>query len=61
LIVGITLERTKLSALPGRYRLGKVGVGEEAVNSKLHYSKTGDGTFGLLIWRVIQRNTETVT
>jgi len=32
-----------------------------AVNSKLHYSKTGDGTFGLLIWRVIQRNTETVT
>jgi hypothetical protein len=29
--------------------------------SQLHYSTSGDGTFGILIWRVIQRYTETVT
>jgi uncharacterized protein DUF5916/cellulose/xylan binding protein with CBM9 domain len=29
--------------------------------SQLHYSSKGSGTFGLLIWRVIQRRTSTVT
>ncbi|MBA3319294.1 MAG: carbohydrate binding family 9 domain-containing protein [Gemmatimonadales bacterium] len=29
--------------------------------SQLHYSAKGDVTFGLLVWRVIQRYTETVT
>jgi hypothetical protein len=29
--------------------------------SQLHYSFKGSGTFGLLIWRVIQRDTETIT
>jgi len=29
--------------------------------SQLHYSSKGSGTFGLLIWRVIQRHTATVT
>ena len=29
--------------------------------SQLHYSSKGGGTFGLLIWRVIQRHTATVT
>jgi hypothetical protein len=29
--------------------------------SQLHYSSKGGGTFGLLIWRVIQRRTATVT
>jgi len=29
--------------------------------SQLHYSSNGNGTFGLLIWRVIQRHTATVT
>jgi uncharacterized protein DUF5916/cellulose/xylan binding protein with CBM9 domain len=29
--------------------------------SQLHYSFKGSGTFGLLIWRVIQRHTATVT
>jgi hypothetical protein len=29
--------------------------------SQLHYSPRGSGTFGLLIWRVIQRHTATVT
>jgi hypothetical protein len=29
--------------------------------SQLHYSPKGSGTFGLLIWRVIQRHTATVT
>ena len=29
--------------------------------SQLHYSAKGDGTFGILIWRFIQRYTETVT
>src|SRR3954471_13733310 len=29
--------------------------------SQLHYSATGKVTFGLLVWRVIQRHTETVT
>ena len=29
--------------------------------SQLHYSGTGKVTFGLLVWRVIQRHTETVT
>jgi len=29
--------------------------------SQLHYSAGGGGTFGLLIWRVIQRHTATVT
>ena len=29
--------------------------------SQLHYSSNGEGTFGLLIWRVIQRHTATVT
>src|SRR3954468_13650858 len=29
--------------------------------SQLHYSFKGSGTFGLLIWRVIQRHTETVS
>jgi len=29
--------------------------------SQLHYPANGDGVFGILIWRVIQRHTETVT
>ena len=29
--------------------------------SQLHYSSKGGGTFGILIWRVIQRHTATVT
>ncbi len=29
--------------------------------SQVRYSATGDGTFGILLWRVIQRHTETVT
>jgi hypothetical protein len=29
--------------------------------SQLHYSSKGSGTFGLLLWRVIQRHTATVT
>ncbi len=29
--------------------------------SQLHYPAGGDGVFGVLIWRVIQRHTETVT
>src|SRR5690349_618745 len=29
--------------------------------SQLHYSSKGGGTFGLLIWRVIQRHTATIT
>lgn len=29
--------------------------------SQLHYSARSDGTFGVLVWRVIQRYTETVT
>lgn len=29
--------------------------------SQLHYSSKGGGTFGLLIWRVVQRHTATVT
>jgi Domain of unknown function (DUF1083). len=29
--------------------------------SQLHYSARGGGTFGILIWRFIQRHTETVT
>ncbi|MGE3527012.1 MAG: DUF5916 domain-containing protein, partial [Gemmatimonadales bacterium] len=29
--------------------------------SQLRYSRSGDGTFGILIWRVIERHTETVT
>jgi hypothetical protein len=29
--------------------------------SQLRYSAQGDGTFGILIWRVIERHTETVT
>lgn len=29
--------------------------------SQIHYSSKGDGTFGLLFWRVIQRHTATVT
>lgn len=29
--------------------------------SQLHYSAREDGTFGILIWRVIQRYTETIT
>ncbi len=29
--------------------------------SQLHYSSKGGGTFGLLIWRVVQRHTATIT
>lgn len=29
--------------------------------SQLHYSSKNGGTFGLLIWRVVQRNTSTIT
>jgi hypothetical protein len=29
--------------------------------SQLRYSTKGDGTFGLLIWRLVERNTETIT
>ena len=29
--------------------------------SQLHYTARNDGTFGILIWRVIQRRTETIT
>ena len=29
--------------------------------SQLHYSAKGNVTFGMLVWRTIQRHTETVT
>ncbi|HET8649318.1 MAG TPA: DUF5916 domain-containing protein [Gemmatimonadales bacterium] len=29
--------------------------------SQLRYSTRGDGTFGIMIWRIVERNTETIT